>query len=209
MIVESGLQFKNYVYKDKVVKKPRTLAGVIIKYLSWKPVLLFHPDKLFKDSLNSLSYTREQFKDLKLRKGIFDFLGIVEIKDNSIIQKRCVPLGNFLERNSIEENKKMLVKYFKFIQKMWSNGFFESTFEFAVNYGITRDGKINLIDVGELCFEKAKAIRYIKQKYWLTKWSYRKKIPNKLKDFYKFKADEYLTLKQLNRYWKDNKIKVI
>ena len=204
MKIKKGLQFTNYIYEDHVIKKPRTLIGVIIKNLSWKPHRLLYPNELLKDSINSFRYTQEQFNNLKLRKDLFDFLGIIEIKDNSIIQKKLLSLGDFIKRNSLNKNKKIIIKYFEFIQNMWRKSFFETTFEFTVNYGITKDEKINLIDVGELCFEKVKVIKYIKQKYWLTRWSYRKVISNELKEFYKNKAYEYLTLKQLNKHWNNN-----
>jgi len=204
MKVKRGLQFTNYIYENHVIKKPRTLVGVIIKNLSWKPYRIFHINTLLKDSLNSFKYTKEQFNNLKLRKDLFDFLGIIEIKDDYIIQKKFETLGDFIKRNSLNKNKKIIIIYFEFIQKMLTNGFFETTFELTVNYGITPNGEINLIDVGELCFDKSKAIKYIKQKYWLTRWSYRNLISNELKEFYKDKADKYLTLKQLNEHWNNN-----
>ena len=204
MYKKSGLQFTNYIYENKVIKKPKTFLGILIKNLSWHPKLIFSPIKLYKQSLQSFFYTKKNIELIKIKKEIHKFLGNIKINNNSIIQEKITPLGNLLRTNSLEENKKLLIRYFEFVHKIWSYGFFETTFNFTINYGINKENKINLIDIGEISFDMGKIREYIRKKHWLQNWSYNKDTPKELKEFYRNTAEKYFTPTNLNKYWERN-----
>ncbi len=201
-VAKRGLQYINYFYENKVIKKKQKLISVIIKNLQWHPSLLLKPAILYKKSLNSFNYTKKQFEILKKKKDLHQYFGIIKFNEDSIVQERMITLRDYFRKHTLEENKKIMSRLFTFIRKTWEAGFFEITFCFAANYGVTQKNDVKLIDVGEFCFEKEKLIEYVKNKEWLKKKHCLKLLGSKeLEVFFKKEANEFFTAKNINKYW--------
>ncbi|HUC20152.1 MAG TPA: hypothetical protein VMR98_01495, partial [Candidatus Polarisedimenticolaceae bacterium] len=89
--------------------------------------------------------------------------------------------GDVLRRVTAEDGRKLLEQYAEQILLQWRYGFSETVFNPTVNSGVDRDGRIVLLDIGELNFNQAKVSQQIAAKRWLQAWSYTGDLPKSLR----------------------------
>lgn len=207
-MLDKGLQFKVYDLGDKVKKVPTNKKEIRETLLKWQPSYREKENELEKKVEKTIQERENVIEKLKDRKGEIDFslLGNPIFKENCIIQNKVKPLGplikNKIQKKNYSELQNIIEKYINLIQKCWQNGFSERTYNFAINYGMNLEGKVILIDFGELTFSKDHVAEKIKEERWLKSWSFYGEIKDsKFKKKYKKKMKRRLTLENLEKYW--------
>jgi len=198
--IGSGLQFNVYDFgEDKVLKTFRTRLQMVLTNLIWEPHLIFAPWILNKKINNATEDRKNSIKFLKSHKFKKELLANLSFEEGKIIQDKVIPISEFLKK---EEMKKILEDCLLFTLKCWKQGFSEKVYNFHGNHGIDKKGNVVLIDFGELNFSKEEVEKDIISKRW-KKASFYFRILNKdLKKYYADKADEILTIENLNKNWK-------
>jgi hypothetical protein len=82
----------------------------------------------------------------------------------SYTQDKVIPVHAIFKIYSFEEKKKFFIKYVELLQYLWGFGIYEKIFNFHLNIGIAKQGKLVLIDLGELSFEREDALKGIIKK---------------------------------------------
>ncbi len=73
-------------------------------------------------------------------------------------------LDDFLQRNDLETNKRVIDKYIELQKTFWSHGFHDKTFKLQTNYGVNKNGEVVCVDFGECAFTKEKTQQSILSK---------------------------------------------
>ncbi len=155
-------------------------------------------EKLERKREKSLSGLRYQDIDRTL-------IADIRFEEEKIIQNKVRIVKTALEdKKNFEQKAGIIDDYTEFIHKCWRNGFHEETYNFTINNGYNSEGKMVLIDPGELCFTKEKVLKQIKNEKWLTQHSYTKDLSQSLQDYFKDKMREEVAEEKLDTYWKDN-----
>ncbi len=127
------------------------------------------------------------------------FLGNPVIhKDYSYEQDKATPLEKYFKEHTFEENIKIIDKYAEVYLLLWSYGFNDQPFKPCRNFGVTHDGRVILLDLGELYFTKEKAKERIQSRHWRSAFF----LSWKLKQYYVEKMDSIVTLQNLEKYWR-------
>jgi len=198
--IGAGLQFNVYdLGNGKVLKVPRSEREMYLKYLSWCPYYLFVPWKLTR--LVKIAIKDRRHSINKLKKESYDktLFGNLVFKDNRIIQDKVKPLKYFLNNKSFKE---ILNKYFEFILECWKQGFSDKIYNLDTNNGIDKTGKIVLMDIGELNFDKEDVMKDIISKRWERSFFYKRRLKKHFRKYYDVQARKLLTIENLNKYWK-------
>ncbi len=196
-----GLQYVNFFNGSSVIKRRQDISWVMLKLVYWHPELLLSPNKLFALTHEKFGFTEAQFNELRNKDHIHKFFGIIQFNEDHIIQERLVTLGDYFEQHTLQENKRVIVQCFEFMREMWRHGFFESTFNFTINYGLTQSEEVKLVDVGECCFEKELLIRYVEDRLWQKQWSFTSLKDMELKRFVQDTAMKMFTTYNVNHRW--------
>ena len=204
-IIGEGLQFKVYkISKNRVIKKPTTRSQKISKLKQWAkndPRLLL---RLKKDAIAA-----ERITDVSIR-GLRRIITRMDpaiignprfLKHPNYEQDVALPLGKYLEKHSFNENKAILNEYVNNIIQAWRSGFSDTVFNFTINNGV-KNGKVILLDLGELSFSKEKIKLLITKKTWLRHWSYSGMKDGKLKSYFERIMNLRITSKVLDKNWK-------
>lgn len=117
--------------------------------------------------------------------------------DYSYEQDLVTPVNVYFKKHTYDENVKIIDQYTDLIFLFWSHGFGDQPFKLPLNYGVTNNNELVLIDLGELYFTKEKALERIKSKHWHNTFFYFKK----LKEYYVKKMDTIMTVDNLEKYW--------
>ena len=116
-------------------------------------------------------------------------------------QDKVAILDDFLQKNNIEINKKIIDKYIELLKFFWSYGFHDKTFKLQPNYGVGKDGEIVCVDFGECVFKKEQALQSILSKKWLSRGSYKNWKDEALKKYYTEQMGQAMTQNNLDSTW--------
>ena len=153
-----GWQYTIYDKGPRVIKIPNSiqtvrkimLRGASPKTISNKKKFESALENLIKDRQKSLRWLQKSGQDLEI-------LGNPLIKKNKIEQDNVVTLGQILKKS--ENGERYIRGFIELIFECWKNGFSEKVYNLTINNGVTKDGKVILIDFGEITFEKKKVIK--------------------------------------------------
>lgn len=130
-----------------------------------------------------------------------ELLGNAVIRsDGCIEQDKVTPLVQVFDAMSEDEQCAILVRYANSILEHWQWGFCDKIFNFHVNNALDAQGRLILIDFGEVLFAKNEVAKRIINRRWLRSNSYRV-LDDKLKTFYANLMDRTLTLSALDELW--------
>ena len=154
-------------------------------------------NKDFKNSLLGLSFI---LKNSNLDQN---FLGNPLIHDGELfyLQDKVIPASVLLKRYSLEESKLFLRRYIYLIKYLWGFGIHEKIFNFHLNTGVDNRGRVILIDLGELSFDKDQVISDLKRKIWKRRSSYYHLAGSPLQQFYSDLVESELTVESLEDTW--------
>jgi len=201
-VIGQGLQFRVYrVGRKRVLKKSTTHAEKLATLKKWKL-------KRGKVAQEAFARKTVQTLDRSLR-GLRKIISKVDpallgypkfLRHPSYEQDYILPLGAYLERHSLSENKRIIEAYAENIIQTWRAGFADMIFNFTVNCGVVGN-RVVLLDLGELTFSKNKIRAQIKKKDWLKQSSYTSLTDQKLKAYFRKVMDKKITARALDRYW--------
>ena len=200
--IARGWQYTVYANDLRVIKIPnprKTIRRIML--IKASPMVTLNPKK-FKEVMDEVIKSRENGLNFVRKNKInLEILGNPSIIEDKIEQDRVVLLGEVL-RNS-KNPCKYVDEFIKLIFKCWRNGFSERVYNLTINNGLNEEGEVILIDFGEITSDKEKAVEAIKEKRWLKSWSYKKDLPRNIKEYYAGQMEKHITLKNLNKYWKN------
>jgi hypothetical protein len=118
-------------------------------------------------------------------------------------QDVVTPLGRYIDTHSLEENKKIIQGYARMILELWKYGLSDGYYNFTVNSGVDKEGRVIQADLGDFIFEREEIECHISWKMWITgSDSYSNMNEGKLKEFYKDEMNRLVTLENLDKNWK-------
>jgi len=199
-LIGKGLQYVVYEKnKCRVLKIPTTRRQKISMLKSWGVDAAGQKKK----ALEAERLTRQSVKGLKKIIGRIDpgLVGNPVFFGLSYEQDKIVSLGDYIARHSFKKNKKIVAAYVKSVIATWRYGFSDTVFNFTINNGIAKDGRVILTDLGELTFSKATMKRLVRKKSWLDHWSYRNLGDEKLKDYFKKVMDAKINATTFKKNW--------
>jgi len=201
--VGRGLQYTVFKKNKKVTKilnSKRTIKKIL---LLWYPHRYFlRPKKLEKVAQDIRKNTLKNVTQIKKLKDT-KILGNPIIKKESIDQDLVIPLGKIIRKT--KNPQEYIQKTIQLIFDCWKEGFSDLVYNFTINNGVTKNKEVILLDFGEVTFDKETVKKQIKSKRWLRAWSYKVAMPFKLRKYYKKEMRKNITLKNLNKYWKNKK----
>ena len=149
--IDSGLQYDVYeISRNRVLKIPRPNFAMIRTMLIWWPKYYFRPFKLIKELRRYNLLLNDSIRGFKKRKIPRSLTGNSILNGKVIRQDKLIPLKDLMP--DYGNFKNLFQDYAKLIVELWKYGVQEITFNFAVNYGINKKGKVVLMDLGELSF---------------------------------------------------------
>lgn len=199
--VGEGIQYTAYdLGNGRIFKRPTTFLECGRRMLAWRypfielPIWTIPRDILRakRDARTSLAGLRPLLPDLSLE------LGNPAINDDlSYEQDRAVAVGDYFRTHSLTQNKRAVDQYIVLLFRFWEYGFNDRPFKLPLNFGVTDDDRIILLDLGELYFEKEKALLRIHARLWEKVF-----IPDPaLKAYYCKAMDRAMTPGNLDIYW--------
>lgn len=123
-------------------------------------------------------------------------------EDGQYTQDKVSVLGDVIKRSSLSEGEGLIDHYIDLILLHWKYGFSERVFNFTANNGVDDQGRVILLDFGEITNDKEKVSSRITSARWLRSWSYKGDLPEQLKDYYRHAMKKRLSVKTLEATWK-------
>ena len=160
----------------------------------------------FKEFI-SLHTNKNKIKDIynKIIQNIKDISEIGNpyfINEFEYTQDKVTILKDILIKSDIETQKEIIEKYINSIKKSWKQGYSDIVFNFTINNGLDKNNTVILIDFNEIVFEKSEIAKRIQKQKWLIRYSYTQ-LSGELKEYYKKRMSEEITIDQLENLWKD------
>jgi len=203
-----GWQTMVHLEGNYAIKIPRTY-----KELRKKSYPLLKKVKK-KDEEGISKVARWSHSNVKKSKEIISGSGIPMVylgspifyKSGKVKQKRVVELGkkidNLIKKGDMVRARKVIDKYFDFVKLLWEYGMHEVSFKLHNNFGMTRGGRMVLIDLFELSDNYESIVKKMRKKskrkdYWIVQ---RVRSP-KLISYYRKKANETFNKKTLDKHW--------
>lgn len=204
--IGQGLSYSVYeISKNKVLKKPTFNFYKFFKLLFWSIKYRFNFSLVKKlgpiisSGKNSIDYLRENFNLIDLNIiGNPVFCNSLEYS-----QDKVIILRDYFKTHSFQENIKVIDSYIENIFETWGCGFSDIDFNFAMNSGVNRDGKVILADINGLSFSKSEVFDLVLSKVWLKKHSYLVLKDEELKNYFKLKMEKKVTVVNLDKFWKN------
>lgn len=146
------------------------------------------------------------YKTLQTQERDLSILGNPKfINETDYEQDLVIVLDDALKASDLNQQKKLIDLFIESIFSNWKQGFSERVFNFTINNGLDKNGKVVLLDFDEITFEKSEALKRINNKRWLRAASLRFfefTYSKELKDYYIVQMEKGMTEENLNKYWK-------
>lgn len=200
-LIAYGWQYKVFDLENGRVRKIK-LSGLVqyFKILSQLPFQFF---KTYKEQqrVNQMEKEANNYILLILAPAIQPLLGNpIFIDESNYEQDKVTIVEEIFKNSSFDQQKQVIEEYIDLIYKTWKYGFSDCVFNFTVNNGVDKDGKVIQLDFGEITTEKEKVTSMIQNKRWLKSFSYRI-LSEDLKEYYSKIMSERLNYSELNRLW--------
>lgn len=91
-------------------------------------------------------------------------------------------------------------QYVELVLLSWEYGFSDRVYNFTINNGLTKEGRIVLLDFNEITFLKEDVRNSIVARRWSRSWSCRS-LPPSYRTYYERRMDEAVTEESLDRQW--------
>jgi len=115
-------------------------------------------------------------------------------------QDNATQLKDVLPNKPDAESINLLEQFIKIIKELWKYGCHEKSLNFFTNFGLSRDGKVILIDFNEITFNKTDVIADVEKMKWLNNWSYIN-LPERLQHYYRKRLKEEFTVANIEELW--------
>ncbi len=99
-----------------------------------------------------------------------------------------------------ENAKKFIDGHVSLLEYMWSQGFADTVYNFALNNGVDARGRVIHLDLGEMAFDYGRVLRSIQNKGWLKTHSFIN-LSKEMQVYFEEQVGKKLTLENLDRHW--------
>lgn len=123
------------------------------------------------------------------------------ISESSYEQDKVRILDEVFNDISFDQQKQIIKWYIDLIHITWKYGFADCVFNFTINNGFDKSGRMIQLDFGEITSEKSKMETMIKNQRWLKSFSYKTLKSDELKSYYSKIMSEELNVAKLNQLW--------
>jgi len=117
------------------------------------------------------------------------------------IQDKVAPLHKYMEVHSLEENKKMIDRYFEIIMMLMEYGIHDHVYKFKDGYGVNNEGNLIYVDFNEIYTSKDKVLRLIRNREWEKEMQLTKLPKGELKEYINKSYEKNLTIEQVDKRW--------
>jgi len=90
----------------------------------------------------------------------------VQKNDLDFVQDKVVPLGQYLDKCSLLEGKKVIDDFVALNKIFLQKGFIDKSFNIGKNFGINKSNSVILIDIGELYSDPREIKKQIQNRAW-------------------------------------------
>lgn len=159
--------------------------------------------EVYKHSALIFRETGKKNRILAARTDLHSLFRIIRYSKNYILQEKATPLRNVLREATSEEAKVIIDKYFDLINDMFSQGFYEMSFNFYDNFGVDKRGSVFIIDVGEICFNKDELVKYAQNKMCIP-YTVELFKSEEIKSYFLEKNSSIFSEENIQNYWAKN-----
>lgn len=199
--IGEGLQYTVYdLGNGRTFKKPTNVLQRCCRVLAWRFPFLETPIwTIPRDILRVRADARRSLGGLRpLLPFISLELGSPTINDDfSYEQDRAVVVTDYFRTHSLASNKRVIDEYVALLFRFWEHGFTERAFKILMNFGVTADDRLILLDLGELYFEKETA----RQRIRACPWEGALILDAVLNEYYRAAMRSAMTVENLEAYW--------
>jgi hypothetical protein len=204
----NGLQYVAYdAGRGRVFKRTTTKKEKIAKLKSWD----FKTPSAIAKKLKGLK-EHEKFSINTVRKLLKNQSLPAELIGNpkflrgfNYTQDKVTPIGEYFKTHNLRQNKKVLKDYILLEHTLWQYGISDDARKLTLNNGVDKDGNVILMDFGECTFQKRRVATDIKNNNWLSKYSLRGLVDQRLREFMILLVAKEITLEKLNQFWNINR----
>lgn len=207
--IDSGLQYHVFDIKNGRVRKTQT------SFLHKLRTIHFYDGKydFFKNPINNVRFAFGTKRTLRHSlDGLRDNLEYIDtsllgnprlLRNYSYEQDRVRVFGEVLQSTeNLTDKKRLIDKYIENVLTCWGYGFSDSVFNFTINNGVTREGNVILLDLGEMTWRKGKVTSLLEGRELERQWSIRNLEDEELKNYVKIETRDKFTISNLNKLWK-------
>lgn len=164
-----GMQFEVTIEGNYVYKTLHTIEKSAAIYRSYGYGLVNKDlHKLASDTLDHAKCSLEAVRRLlkKYPELAPTFANPVIERDLNYRQDKVTVMGTALHQASRAQGRKYIDEYIDLLLFHASYGLVDPILQMGTNYGVDKDGKVVLIDIGELTFDKETAMTAARTKAW-------------------------------------------
>jgi hypothetical protein len=202
--IGQGLQFNVFDRGEQVEKVPTTPAEIRNRLLRANPMWLLRPAALRRKVQQVVAEREEAVQQFRAHPTDRTLFANLQVEHGNISQDKVQPLGKALKAGT--DGYALIDRYVEFQLQCWSQGFAETSFNFTVNNGLDCTGKLVVLDIGEVTFDKAGIRREIERRLWERAWSAWHDLPAELRAYFFYKMNKAMTLENLEMYWKETPV---
>lgn len=167
--IGEGLQYTVYTLGNgRVFKKPASVLESCYRVLVWRyPYLEMPIWKIPHDVLRLKANTRASLIGLRpLLPSLSIELGNPIVNDDcSFEQDFAIVMADYFQTHAPADNRRVIDHYIALLFRFWEYGITDRSFKLSMNFGVTH-GRVILLDLGELYFEKEIAHERIHARIW-------------------------------------------
>lgn len=197
-------QARVYVHADHVVKSPKTVEEITDTLV--RTVTRYHDQpeaarEVARTMVEAFSTGRKLIRASSFprwRLGNPQFLA-----DGGYRQDRVTPCGAHL--NGLDDITRhapdLFRDYFDLIDQLWSHGLHEETLNMTCNAGVDAQGRVILIDFGEMMSSEEAIREELRSQRWRRSWTYLVDLADSVKQVYAELAEQRLTVARFDARW--------
>lgn len=198
-MIGQGLQFAVYDEGTRLRKKPNSIREILRLLAHAKIQTVVNPLGLGREARRIARERDEAVREFSNRQFDHALVANAEVRGKTIVQDRVVVFGEALKSGA--EYKALFDKLVEHFHDCWRQGFCETSFNFTVNHGVTEDGQVVTIDIGEITFDKDVAMKHIREKFWDKAWSLTKDLTDEQRAYATEQLGLRLTPEMLEHLW--------
>lgn len=205
--IGSGVQYNAYdIGNNRIKKIPTSFFEKVIRFhnIAKKYKLYLHPLHNIKTCVLASKQTKESAENLLNNMASIDqrLLGNPKINsDYSYEQDKVFIFGEKFNSYDISKQKALIDAYIENILSCFDYGFSDTNFNFMINSGVTEDGEVILIDLGELSWDKEEIRKLVISKNWEKKGSFNKLEDGELKDYLRKELEQRVNIHSFENRW--------
>lgn len=200
-IIGQGLQFTVYQEGERVRKKPNAISDILRILAKSSPQNVVNPLGLGREARRIARERDAAVAEFKAHVVKPELVANAEVRGRTIVQDKVVPLGKALSLS--DSPNEILDAFVRLTRDCWRNGFSETSFNFTVNHGLTSDGAVVVIDIGEISFARDVVQRHVSERIWSRCWSLTNDLNADLRSYAVDAFDAAFTVEALNAFWAD------